>query len=351
MNKKAPKISIITVVFNAKDYLENTIQNIVSLDYKNIEYIIIDGASSDGTVDIIKKYEQDISYWISEPDNGIYDAMNKGIQKATGDWVIFMNAGDSFYSSSIIDSFIKDVKKDTQLYNGAINFIDEENKTITNRPPHGLEKVWITIPCWHQASFIKTSLMKKYKYSLEYKIAGDHDFYLKCYVNNKKFQFTNNTLANMIGGGLHKQQAKLAQIESIKIIANYAPNIDLVYESVFYKNFSIKNPSSNKLLFSRNFSLFYKQLEEIKNNYSNIVLYGYGTLGKNIEEILKDKINYITDKNENISKETKKFTKIETLKNIDFDIVLISVLGREIDIIHSLEEQNIDLKKIKIFEI
>ena len=146
-------------------------------------------------------------------------------------------------------------------------------------------------------------------------------------------------MSNMLGGGLHKQEAKLAQIESMKIIANYAPNIDLVYERVFYKNFSIKNPSSNKLLFSRNFSLFYKQLEEIKNNYSNIVLYGYGTLGKNIEEILKDKINYITDKNENISKETKKFTKIETLKNIDFDIVLISVLGREIDIIKMIDNE------------
>ena len=349
MTKKNTKISIITVTFNAKEYLENTIKNIISLDYKDIEYIIIDGASTDGTIDIIKKHEKNIDYWLSESDKGIYDAMNKGIDKATGDWIIFMNAGDIFFNHSSINNFLKNVNIDTELYNGAINFI-EKNK-ITYRAPHGLEKVWITVPCWHQASFIKTSLMKKYKYSLEYKIAGDHDFYLKCFVNNKKFQFTNEIIANMIGGGLHKQKAKLAQIESMKIIADYAPNIDLVYASNFYKNFTIKNPAPNNLHFSRSFSIFYTQLERIKNKYSNIVLYGYGTLGKNIEEILKDKIKYIIDKNEEGYTQNKKFISISNLENIRFDIILISVLGREEEIIDNLIKEKVNPKKIIAFEI
>lgn len=349
MTKHDTKVSIITVVFNAQEYLENTIKNITLLDYTNIEYIIIDGGSTDETVNIIKKYSTYISYWISEPDKGIYDAMNKGIERVTGEWIIFMNAGDTFFNSTTINTFINDVNTDTELYNGAINFIDEDK--VIYKPPHGLEKVWVTVPCWHQASFIKASLMKKYNYSLEYKIAGDHDFYLKCFVNNKKFQFTNKVLANMLAGGLHKQQAKLAQIESMKIIADYAPNIDFVYNSVFYKNFHIKSPSSNNLLFSRNFSLYSTQLENIKNRYSNIVLYGYGTIGKNIETILQNKITYITDKNENILIQNKKFISISKLKNIQFDIILISVLGREEEIISNLIKEKIDSKKIRTFEI
>ncbi|WP_298751674.1 glycosyltransferase family 2 protein [uncultured Arcobacter sp.] len=343
------KVSVVTVTYNAERYLNKTIKSIIEQDYPNIEYIIIDGASSDNSVDTIKEYKENISYWISEPDFGIYDAMNKGIEKATGEWILFMNAGDTFFNSSTITDFINNVNIDTELYNGAINFVDE-NK-ITYKPPHGLEKVWVTVPCWHQASFIKTSLMKKCKYSLEYKIAGDHDFYLKCFINNNKFQFTNKIIANMLAGGLHKQQAKLAQIESIKIIANYAPNIDLVYDSTFYKNFSIKQPIDNKLLFSRQFSQLFNQLENIKNNYKNIILYGYGTLGKNIELLLKEKIVYITDRNTNISQETKKFISISKIKNINFDILLISVLGREKEILKNLEKENVDLKKIKIFEI
>jgi len=82
--KNKPLISIVTVVYNGEEFLEETIKSVVSQTYKNIEYIIIDGGSTDGTVDIIKKYEDKIDYWVSEPDSGIYDAMNKGIDKASG---------------------------------------------------------------------------------------------------------------------------------------------------------------------------------------------------------------------------------------------------------------------------
>ena len=88
------KITFITVCYNAIDTLEKTILSIINQTYPNIEYIIIDGASTDGTVDIIKKYEHKLSYWISEPDKGIYDAMNKGLKRATGDYINFMNADD-----------------------------------------------------------------------------------------------------------------------------------------------------------------------------------------------------------------------------------------------------------------
>ena len=91
-----PLITIITVAYNAVKDIENTILSVLNQTYPNIEYIIIDGGSTDGTLDIIKKYEDKISYWVSEPDKGIYDAMNKGTLKATGVWLNFMNAGDTF---------------------------------------------------------------------------------------------------------------------------------------------------------------------------------------------------------------------------------------------------------------
>ena len=96
--------SIITITYNAVRLVEQTLLNVLSQSYPNIEYIVIDGGSTDGTVDIIKRYESGLAYWVSEPDKGIYDAMNKGLQKATGDYVWFINAGDSLCSSDTVQS-------------------------------------------------------------------------------------------------------------------------------------------------------------------------------------------------------------------------------------------------------
>ena len=97
-----PKISVVTVCYNAVETIEKTILSVINKTYQNIEYIIIDGASTDGTVDIINRYRDKIAYFVSEPDKGIYDAMNKGINAATGDWISFMNAGDTFYCNKTI---------------------------------------------------------------------------------------------------------------------------------------------------------------------------------------------------------------------------------------------------------
>ena len=101
-------ISVVTVSYNAVATIEQTILSVVNQTYPHIEYIIIDGGSTDGTVDVIKKYADRIAYWVSEPDKGIYDAMNKGIKVATGEWINFMNCGDSFYSVSVLSDVFKD---------------------------------------------------------------------------------------------------------------------------------------------------------------------------------------------------------------------------------------------------
>ena len=101
MNKKN---SIVTVSYNAVATIESTILSVINQTYSNVEYIIIDGGSTDGTVDIIKKYQDKISYWISEPDQGIYDAMNKGLKIASGEWINFMNSGDSFVHTEVLEN-------------------------------------------------------------------------------------------------------------------------------------------------------------------------------------------------------------------------------------------------------
>ena len=101
-NTGLPSISVITVVYNSVKSIEQTIESVLEQDYPNLEYIIIDGGSTDGTIQLIKKYENRISLFLSEPDNGIYDAMNKGVSRAHGEWINFMNSGDCFHKSEVL---------------------------------------------------------------------------------------------------------------------------------------------------------------------------------------------------------------------------------------------------------
>jgi glycosyltransferase involved in cell wall biosynthesis len=115
-----PLISVITVVFNGAQHLEETILSVIHQTYDNVEYIIIDGGSNDRTVDIIKKYEDKIDYWVSEPDRGIYDAMNKGIELTNGEWLNFLNCGDSFFNNYVLSDNISSYKDKTFIYSNTL---------------------------------------------------------------------------------------------------------------------------------------------------------------------------------------------------------------------------------------
>lgn len=126
-------ISVITVCYNSKDDIERTILSVISQTYENIEYIIIDGGSTDGTIDIIRKYSDRIAHWISEPDRGIYDAMNKGIQLANGEWLNFMNSGDIFVDNSVIEKKLsKELPEDIDFIYSDY-YCKRNNKTIFER--------------------------------------------------------------------------------------------------------------------------------------------------------------------------------------------------------------------------
>ncbi len=172
------KISIVTVCYNAADQIEETIKSVVGQDYPNIEYIIIDGGSTDGTADIIRKYSDKISYWKSEPDNGIYDAMNKGIRVATGDYINFMNAGDYFSSDSAVSDMVKGIHPDTDIIYGDSTMIDYKGRrkfkasdtdvTILNKRPIYRHNASFTRTSLHLKNLFATDRQKEFKYALDY---------------------------------------------------------------------------------------------------------------------------------------------------------------------------------------
>lgn len=191
MNK--PLVSIITVSYNAVSTIEATINSIINQTYINIEYIIIDGGSNDGTIDIIKKYANKISYWTSEPDKGIYDAMNKGIQIAKGEWINFMNCGDSFYNSSVInDIFTKEISSDV-IYGNTLLLLKNGNYIVG---PKELKIMKKQLPFYHQSSFVKRKLMNKYLFDIKYKICADYNFFHQIWENNYTFNYQNIIISN-----------------------------------------------------------------------------------------------------------------------------------------------------------
>lgn len=194
------KFSIVTVSYNAVNSLEKTIQSVLAQTYKDTEYIIIDGGSTDGTVDVIRHYSERINYWVSEPDKGIYDAMNKGIGEATGDYLIFMNADDTFVNSSVLSKVadLIDEKADVVYGNWQITTEYGTFHCVPNNIKL-LDKKWVLA---HQALFCSVSLLKERPFDISYRFCGDYEQISSYYLNGKKFQYIDVEIANMpITGG------------------------------------------------------------------------------------------------------------------------------------------------------
>lgn len=174
-----PRISVITVTYNCKDTIEQTIQNVLKQTYSNVEYIIIDGNSTDGTREIIERYADRLSYWISEPDNGIYDAMNKGLKAATGEWVLFRNSGDYFFEPTTIQlvfEWYEDNGEDL-ITGGTRNYypdgyFDETYACLS-------KNVWEKASFSHPSTFIRRASHLKILFPMDFKISGDFYFFQK----------------------------------------------------------------------------------------------------------------------------------------------------------------------------
>lgn len=181
------KITIIIATYNSSKTLEQAIFSVIEQTYPQIELIIIDGKSTDDTLAIVKKYESFGIRWISEPDDGIYDALNKGIDMATGDYFMILGSDDSLYNSNTISDVVNCIDDDTDILSASVIVVDELScKSTCAYNHHALDKEIYSggmIP--HQGMFVRTSLGEKYKFDTKYKIAADYKFFLQCYYNKE----------------------------------------------------------------------------------------------------------------------------------------------------------------------
>jgi len=206
-----PTVTIITVVFNGENNLEKTINSIINQTYKNIEYIIIDGGSTDHTIDIIKKYEHVIDYWVSEPDAGIYDAWNKGLRLASGQWIAFVGADDTYEIDAIEKyvNYINQIKQINHIYpeyiSSKVNLVTNGNivRVIGDKWRWNIFKKYMNTA--HVGSLHKRTLYENYGlYDTRYKICGDYELLLRP-KNKLKTGFINCITANMELGGISNQ--------------------------------------------------------------------------------------------------------------------------------------------------
>lgn len=213
-----PKVSIITVCYNSFKTIRKTIECVINQTYKNIEYIIIDGNSDDGTQDIIKSYKNQIAFWSSEPDSGIYDAMNKGIQAATGKIIGIINS-DDWYSLETVEKIVSCFKlSDAEVIYGDILQVYPNNQIIQSKLEN-LSNLNYKMVIPHPAVFVKKEVYKRLgSFNLKYKIAADYELMLRFYKAGVRFKYINTELAYFRIGGTSYSNAELCA-EEIKNIA------------------------------------------------------------------------------------------------------------------------------------
>lgn len=203
--KNKYRFSIITVSYNVEKTIEQAIQSVISQTYDNVEYIIIDGMSTDNTVDIIRKYESSIFFWVSEKDDGIYDAMNKGIDVATGDYIYFLGADDCLFQKNTIQNVADRLNDDIDVLSAGVYLVDEGLKVERYMDGSFAEEKnrfnGLMIP--HQGMFVRRCLFGQKKFDLRYKIASDYDLFLRLYLNPTiRFSFQQMVIAYYSSGGI-----------------------------------------------------------------------------------------------------------------------------------------------------
>lgn len=221
-----PWLSIITVVYNSENLLQGTIDSIASQSLQNFQYIIVDGKSNDGTLDIIKNNQQHISKWISEVDSGLYDAMNKALEMADGKYVWFINSGDKFMSASVIEKLYKQAKENNfpDIIYGETMIIDENDEIIGPRrlkTPDNLQ--WKSLKnglvVCHQSILVSKEVAPKY--NLKYTIAADYDWILQSLKNSTNILNSKIVLSKYLDNGFSKNNIRKALRQRFGIMIRF----------------------------------------------------------------------------------------------------------------------------------
>lgn len=225
-----PLVSVVTVVYNGEKFLEQTINSVLCQSYKNLEYIIIDGGSTDKTLQIIQKHSKNITHWISEPDDGIYSAMNKGISMATGEIVGIINS-DDFYAKDAIIRVVNAFKSsNADIVFGskvALNESFQIVKTVAVPTPKKINQ--FAVHKVHPTVFVKRDIYHKYKFNESYRIASDYDLLLSLFAANYRFHKIDRVLVTMRVGGASGK----FHIEGVKIRYHHIGLLSALIHGIF----------------------------------------------------------------------------------------------------------------------
>lgn len=265
------KLSIITINYNNKYGLEKTLESIFEQTYQDFEYLVIDGGSTDGSLDLIKSYSNKINFWVSENDSGVYNAMNKGIKKATGEYINFMNSGDFFYDKNVLDKVVTYLDGEAAVLCGdtasykteqfVANFLAPKEVNFSHFFKEGL---------YHQSTFIKRDLFYKYFfYNEDYKICSDWELFIYALcLKNESYQRLNFFICKYDLGGISadKKYIELHQKERKEVLNKYFPVFVKDYKAfVEMENFCNKKVirKSKVILQTKLPKFFYKLMTKV----------------------------------------------------------------------------------------
>jgi glycosyltransferase involved in cell wall biosynthesis len=243
-----PLISIITPSFNQERFIEQTIQSVLGQNYPNIEYIIIDGGSTDGTGDIIKKYEQQLSYWVSEPDNGVSDAFNKGLRASRGDYIQFLNSDDWLIDSTIISRVIESIKQSDYplLLYGNAEVVDRSNGEhlwYMGRP-FTLRGFLLRMTIGHQALFTRKDYFERYgEFDSGLKYSMDYEMLLRS-VPDLHPVWLNYTIVKMREGGISRRHKADAMLTNARVQVKHgvrSPFMAYLFSLIFIAGLSLRS--------------------------------------------------------------------------------------------------------------
>ena len=261
------KISIITINFNDQDGLKKTFDSVVSQSNKNFEYIVIDGGSTDGSKEFLEQNSDKLSYWISEKDSGVYNAMNKGIKVAKGDYILFLNSRDFLIDNTIIDKVVNAIDETVGIYYGNLIYSLNGLKTQLWTPPDRLSFTYFlsdSLP--HPSSFIKRELFDiHFLYSENFKIVSDWEFFVYCIckmnVSYKHLDFTISDFDNSGMSSVKENETKI-NLEKQQVFSKHFP--------LFIEDIKVLKDGNSKR---------FKQYQAIKNSkFKNTLLKGFMSL-------------------------------------------------------------------------
>lgn len=295
---KNMKVSIITVTYNVVNTIEQTINSVLNQNYDNFEYIIVDGFSTDGTWEKICKYSDKISVLLHEKDEGLYDAMNKGIALATGDIIGIVN-GDDWYERDALVTIINNFQDDTDILYARMNIIGHDGAVQMISPPDKIDDIWYRmIP--HPTVFVRKCIYDKYgTYDLKYPIVADYEMILRFYVAGVKFKNIDKVVTNFRLGGLTTKR-QLACAEEVKKVSMLY--IDKCPEKDKYLQL-INNRYHRVAGYGQNNKKFVERLDSLfACKVNRVCIFGAGNWGKKCAEKLKQcniVCNYFIDNDPN----------------------------------------------------